>query len=320
MPKEPEDKKNNWLASIDLPPWLKSRALKAIDGLVGEIGESVSSKFERSRKFDEAINDAAIARAISEDSPFVAHALNQHAARVTRFQRNREKIAKKAAEYIVQNRSNSSEEGDIDHDWTDVFGSYSERVTNEVMQDLWAKVLSGEIQKPGTFSRSTLRTISEMSVSDANFVAKIRPSVLVNAIIGHSTDEHGFFKKDYIRLEALGVLLDARTGSAKKFQIENKDSSGLILHSDHVIQLKPSSTATKCVQVYSDKTFLTIPTLLLSKQGEELLSLLPEPSVYETASHIKNVLGDEISEVKVFKVKTSSDGQITYDKSKGMVI
>lgn len=52
-------------------------------------------------------------------------------------------------------------EGEISEDWLNWFETYAEKATAEDLRRLWGKVLAGETRKPGSFSLSTLRVISE---------------------------------------------------------------------------------------------------------------------------------------------------------------
>ena len=49
------------------------------------------------------------------------------------------------------------QEEEVDQDWLNHFGDYSERASSDNVRTLWASVLAGEIRKPGSFSLSTLR-------------------------------------------------------------------------------------------------------------------------------------------------------------------
>jgi len=78
------------------------------------------------------------------------------------------KIAKKADEvyknkYQDQKHTNKG----MDFDWFVRFFEDSGNISNEEMQELWAKILAGEIAKPGSFSRRTLDVLRNLSQADA---------------------------------------------------------------------------------------------------------------------------------------------------------
>ena len=41
--------------------------------------------------------------------------------------------------------------------------------SNEKMQEIWGKILAGEANKPGNFSRKTLDIVEELDQNDASF-------------------------------------------------------------------------------------------------------------------------------------------------------
>ena len=51
---------------------------------------------------------------------------------------------------------------DVNPDWLNYFGGYAEKASTETARDLWAKILAGEIRRPGTFSLMTLRFLAEV--------------------------------------------------------------------------------------------------------------------------------------------------------------
>jgi len=61
----------------------------------------------------------------------------------------------------------------VDPDWITKWVSKAENVTNIDMQELWAKVLAGEIKKPGSFSKRALDSLFNMSCDDAKSFQKI---------------------------------------------------------------------------------------------------------------------------------------------------
>jgi len=59
-----------------------------------------------------------------------------------------------------------------DLDWFNRFIHLAEDISNNTMQDLWAKILAGELSKPGTFSLKALKVFRDMSIVDAKLLAK----------------------------------------------------------------------------------------------------------------------------------------------------
>ncbi|MGB2741397.1 MAG: TIGR03899 family protein [Cognaticolwellia sp.] len=85
-----------------------------------------------------------------------------------RRQQNMEAIMLRAAQYC----SDSAIADKADQDWFSRFVMLAEGISNKTMQDLWAKILAGEISQPGTFSLKTIQTFRAMNITEAKLLAK----------------------------------------------------------------------------------------------------------------------------------------------------
>lgn len=92
--------------------------------------------------------------------------------------RNFNRIAQKADE-VYQRRQASTvtnvadEEKKFSMDWFVRFFEDAGNISDEQMQELWAKVLAGEIEKPGSFSLRTLDLLRSLSKSEAETLQTI---------------------------------------------------------------------------------------------------------------------------------------------------
>ena len=77
-----------------------------------------------------------------------------------------------------------------DHDWTARFFNYIQDISSEEMQSLWAKVLAGEIERPGSISVRSLSIIRNLDRADAELFQIFR-SCCVTLIFGNETDPLG---------------------------------------------------------------------------------------------------------------------------------
>jgi hypothetical protein len=59
----------------------------------------------------------------------------------------------------------------VDDDWIANFCDKSRNVSNEQMQTLWARLLAGEITKPGSFSRRTVNLLDDLDREDCDAFA-----------------------------------------------------------------------------------------------------------------------------------------------------
>jgi hypothetical protein len=84
--------------------------------------------------------------------------------------KNIENIIALAAEQIEEDSKVSSEK--VDSDWTTRFFNIAEDISNEEMQKLWGKILSGEVKEPGSFSLRTLELLKNLSRHEAEIFTK----------------------------------------------------------------------------------------------------------------------------------------------------
>ena len=153
---------------------------KPIDTLINKISDVTGVLFEptRIRRKAKAEADAkitiakadAIVRNIELKNNLKLQEISKRALqRVVREevikQKNIENIILKAISYITS----SAKSEYIDNDWLLKFFDKSKYISNEKMQEIWGKILAGEANKPGNFSRKTLDIVEELDQNDASF-------------------------------------------------------------------------------------------------------------------------------------------------------
>ncbi|MBY0562470.1 DUF2806 domain-containing protein [Hyphomicrobium sp.] len=115
----------------------------------------------------------------------------------------------------IQAIEQSSEEGDatkenkpIDDDWMAQWRNRAQDVSNQDMQQLWAKVLKEETKSAGQFSIHTLDLLSRMSRKDAELIERLGPFVLNNAFVSASASD--FITDDRLTIDELLFLQDLK--------------------------------------------------------------------------------------------------------------
>ncbi|KKO44486.1 hypothetical protein WG68_15645 [Arsukibacterium ikkense] len=119
-----------------------------------------------------------------------------------RQQQNLEKIMALALEYCPERVSAQ----EVDPDW---FAQYCELVldiSNDNMQQLWAKILAGEIATPGRFSLKTLQTLQQMSHKEAQSL-----QLAASLSCRNRQEQSGRIYFGYIRKPSLWQLLTGRS-------------------------------------------------------------------------------------------------------------
>jgi len=105
-----------------------------------------------------------------------------------------------------------------DNDWVTRFFAYAQDVSADQMQDLWGRILAGEIKRPGAFSLRTLDFIRNLTQADAELVNEIGKLAIRSdefAFVDASDglwleNERKIDPQKHIKLAELGLLYPAK--------------------------------------------------------------------------------------------------------------
>jgi hypothetical protein len=147
-----------------------------------------------------------------------------------RRQRNIESITHEAAKLLPEEVSSEP----VDEDWAARFFVESQDIGAKEMQDVWAKILAGEVTKPGSFSRRTLSVLKDISIRDAqafntlckNSFRDIRGAPLPLISIPQGSE---FWNQLGLNFTALRRLEDAGLLEFQAFGIVLKNVTGALL-------------------------------------------------------------------------------------------
>lgn len=100
--------------------------------------------------------------------------LDNHVSERIQFQERKRLANTKSVVYKAAQELGNKEvlDQEPDHDWTARFFSSVQDVSSEEMQILWAKVLAGQVEKPGSTSLRTLGVLQEMDRNTAKLFEK----------------------------------------------------------------------------------------------------------------------------------------------------
>ena len=160
------------------PPIVKRSLLKSIVALVAGIFEipaagleSVSQRI-RDRTAAHSLITLGTAKAsaemITSDPELLGRATQRLAGDLIRSQKNRETIAKLVVDDLKAAPPQEDSEIEIDDDWLNMFSRIAEQRSAPEMQAYLAKILAGEIRRPGSFDPSTIQIVSTITAPIAN--------------------------------------------------------------------------------------------------------------------------------------------------------
>lgn len=128
------------------------------------------------------------------------------------------KVAKKADEYYKKNYRDEKKDKEMqpyDFDWFVRFYEAVGNVSDETMQNLWAKILAGEIAQPSSFSLRMIDILRNMSKKDAELFVKVcSHSIKLSATNYFLPNEKVFLDDvgiryvDIMKLSELGLMFN----------------------------------------------------------------------------------------------------------------
>lgn len=123
-------------------------------------------------------------------------------------------IVDKVVKILEDNRNNGLDSIEKpDNDWINIYKEKAKLISDEEMQELWARILYGEFEKPGTYSLRTLEFLSMVNKSEAKLISKvISYSFYVprhRFLIGHDKElvnNYGLTYEEILLLDELGIF------------------------------------------------------------------------------------------------------------------
>lgn len=158
----------------------------------------------------------------------------------------------------------------VEPDWITRFFNHAEGVSSEQMQQLWGRILAGEVRKPGSVSLRTLDLLRDLSQSEAELFCRIAALAFVpngtDALIINSDDFLATIYKisfgEILLLKELGLL---HHEFGLHWSIDPKGAGHHLLeYAGHAILMQWKEPTGK----------IEIPVLKLTKIGSELLPLV----------------------------------------------
>ena len=146
---------------------------KPVTVLIEKIANAVGTLWEprQIRRVAQAKADAAmtLAKGDIEIDELKRRAAKRFVEEETRKQLNMESIVEKA----VQDVDPEAPTEQVDDDWITNYFDKCRSVSDDEMQNLWARILSGEANSPGSFSRKTVNLVADLDKSSAELFHKL---------------------------------------------------------------------------------------------------------------------------------------------------
>lgn len=146
---------------------------KPADTLIKKVSKAVGGIFEpyQIKRLAKAEAEASVIKAQTEIQITELHrrAMHRFIEEEANKQKNIEDITNQALPLLSENTDAEK----MDDDWVTNFFDKSRIVSDQEMQRLWAQVLAGEANAPGTYSKRTVNFLGDLDKVDADLFSKL---------------------------------------------------------------------------------------------------------------------------------------------------
>ena len=180
-------------------------------------------------------------------------------ARESRKINNVKSVVEKATSHFMEEEKVSNEP--VNTDWTNRFFSIVEDISDETLQDIWGRILAGEVKQPNSFSLRTLDLLRNVTKEEAELFVKASKYYVEKNFI--CTEEFDLSLHDTLLLGETGFI--NRTEMTKEWNIEPNSKLEIIIDRNTLIILHNDT---------NKKVWCQPSVKKLSKAGIEILSLV----------------------------------------------
>lgn len=270
---------------------------KPVDTLIRKVSQAVGGLFEpyQIERVAKAEAKAAIIKAEADIqiTGLQRRALHRFFEEEAAHQANMESITAKAIPLLDEN----AKADEIDDDWIRNFFNKSRIVSDDEMQELWARVLAGEANVPGAYSKRTVNFIGELDKNDAMLFTDLcgfafQVSSVVPLVFNHQDDiytSRGINFQSLGHLESIGLI---RFDLLTEFRASKLPKRLVVQYYGNRLELRFDQP--------DGENELRLGRVFLTKIGQELARVCNSAPVPGFLDHVrkewKQYLVDEASE------------------------
>lgn len=172
------------------------------------------------------------------------------------------------AEDILKNDQQEPSSEPLEDDWLYSWRDYAGKVSSGELQDLWGRVLAGEVKQPGSYSIRTLEFLKGLSKSEALLISKVARFVVVGRVF---RNKEKFLEAEGITFTKLMFLQDI--GVMSGVEASGITSTISSLKEDKFYQTIVANNKIILLEHEDKNKKLKVPVYLLTQVGAEVLKL-----------------------------------------------
>lgn len=213
---------------------------------------------------------------------------------------NKQGVILEAIEDLKSDPMPTDTDGAIDDDWLNLFDKYVEQSSSERLQNLWGRILAGEIRRPGSFSLTTLRVLSELDQSTASRFLSFVPRIYGTTFVVLDQNTQGQFLIDVVTMEELGFL-QYGGGLRIPFKFDQDGKASIVFQDTILLAEGPQNGEVK------------LKVAKLTRTGAELLQILPRDNGETVARLIAGYAVSVAYKIEIGQVISRSEhGTVNY--------
>lgn len=246
-----------------------------IEKLVETISNATGLTARGIRKNADAESYAAIKKAETETEVELLRLQGEEIIAQYVLARNKQKaenvegIVSKAKQQFAPDEQVSEEP--VEKDWLNRFLNIAEEISDEEMQNIWGRVLAGEIKKPKSYSLRTLEVLRNISKEEAQLLTKASNYLLEPDYL--CTEDFSLPLYEQIILDDIGVVCGESL--TVTYTINENGKVTVLLNCQNVLD------------IYGNNGIkIKIKIKKLTKAGKEIMALIQE---HDYSSYYKNL-------------------------------
>lgn len=256
---------------------------KPADTLIKKVSSAVGGIFEpwQIERVAKAQAKADLIRAKSEIEITDLHrrAMHRFVEEEAQRQENMESITEKA----LPGLNEESDPSKMEDDWVTNFFDKSRIVSDTDMQEIWAKVLSGEANSPGTYSKRTVNFLGDLDKRDAELFQNLCSfgwlvgnfSPLIFDSKAEIYNQKGINFNTLTHLDSIGLI---QFSNLSGFQRTGLPKSFPVFYCGKPLMLEMPK---------EEGNNLPIGKIILTQIGQELVSVIAAPGVDGFVEYVK---------------------------------
>ncbi|PTE11935.1 DUF2806 domain-containing protein [Mesorhizobium helmanticense] len=179
----------------------------------------------------------------------------------------------------------------VDEDWLNFWRDYAEKASSQRMQRLWGRILAGEIQEEGSFSRTTLRIAAELNKHTATIFQKHARLRYFDGLIVSPTDQSDL--DEFIQLEDAGLINGVGANLSKNPKID--DDAGFFV-------FRSGDWCLHCYASRPDTNWIEVEVFTLTRAGLEFAAIAGQDDK-ATLLRLAEILGGQFSDITLFPIE-----------------